>query len=158
MLAVEGKLKPIVMIMVIGFATSACSLIEATTDTTVQVVNGVSQASSDLSSSTTPSDSAEGVEKKIKKLHMYVYYNRMNLRQDVAQGHGEYLTSLGALLEVPPERHEAFGMFAQLNYTSLFDADDRITYDKLIEMANFGSEEMRQALVSYEKDVMKRKG
>ena len=156
--AVEGKLLSIMMIMVIGFAMSACSLIEATTDTTVQVVNGVSQASSDLSSSTTPSDSTDGVEKKIKKLHKYVNYNRMNLRQDIAQGNGEYLASLEALLEVPSERHEAFGIFAQLNYASLFDAEDRITHDKLIEMANFGSEEMRQALVSYEKDVMKRKG
>lgn len=42
-----------------------------------------------------------------------------NLSQDMAQGHGEYLTSLAVLMEVPAERQAAFFALTQEQYPLL---------------------------------------
>ncbi len=151
------RLSSTISIMVIGFVMSACSLLDATTDTTVQITNGVSQAISDISSSTTPSDSAETAHQRVKKLHLFAQYNLENLQQDVARGDGEYLSSLEALLDVPSERHDEFARFVQSRYTQFFGSKE-MTHKQFIQMAQFGSEEMRVALHSYQIEVVDQRG
>jgi hypothetical protein len=46
-----------------------------------------------------------------------------NLRQDVAQGKGQYLTSLAVLMKIPPSRHDEFAAFLQTRYSTLFTSD-----------------------------------
>lgn len=46
-----------------------------------------------------------------------------NLRQDAAQGTGQYLTSLATLLDIPSGRQGDFGRFVQSRYSVLFTSD-----------------------------------
>lgn len=54
-----------------------------------------------------------------KKISMFASVNFDNLSQDIAQGGGEHLTSLAALMGIPPEKHEAFFSLAQQHYATL---------------------------------------
>ena len=72
----------------------------------------------------------------------------MNLRQDVAQGRGEYLTSLQTLLDIPPQHRAAFTLFAQANYESFFGSEDGTSDQTLVRLASFGSDDIRHALIS----------
>ena len=121
------------------------------------MVNGVSNAISDLSSSTTPSDSTDSAHHQIKKLHVFSNYNYLNLRRDVARGQGEYLASFGLLLEVPEKRREAFAKYAQSQYVQMFDAHDEMTYANLLQLAEYGSEDIRQGLRAYGEEMKKSK-
>lgn len=49
----------------------------------------------------------------------FVAFNFENLKQDMAKGRGEYLTSLSGLFGVPLDRREAFFSHAQSRYTSV---------------------------------------
>ena len=145
-----NKIFSLTGILAIGIAISACSLLDATTDTTVQITQGFTHATSDISSSTTPDDSADAATNRVKKLQMFTQHNYMNLQQNVAQGKGEYLSSLETLLGVSSKQHERFSRFTQTNYEQIFGGKDRMTNNILIQMADFGSEEMRHALLSEE--------
>jgi hypothetical protein len=72
-------------------------------------------------SSTTPGDwfTGDGLLKADQKVNAFVALNFENLKQNMAQGHGEYLTSLSALLGVPQNRREAFFAYAQSRYPSV---------------------------------------
>jgi hypothetical protein len=147
MLIVKKSFSCIVVIPIIALAMSACSLIDATTDTTVQVTEGVTQATTDISSSTTPKDSGDSAKDRVKKVRMFAKYNFINLQQDIAQGRGEYMTSLETLMGVPSQNHEEFALFAQANYESFFGSEYGTSDQLLAHLAPFGSEEVRQALI-----------
>jgi len=69
-------------------------------------------------SSTTPGDwfTGDGLLKPDQKVNAFVALNFENLKQDMAQGHGEYLTSLSTLLGVPQDRQASFFAHAQSRY------------------------------------------
>lgn len=136
-----------IVIPIIAFAMSACSLIDATTDTTTQVTDGVTHATTDILSSTTPSSSDDSANNRVKKARNFAKYNFINLQQDIAQGRGEYMTSLETLMGVPSQNHVEFALFAQANYESFFGSDDGTSDQLLVQLAPFGSEEVRQALI-----------
>jgi hypothetical protein len=46
----------------------------------------------------------------------FVAFNFENLKEDMARGRGEYLTSLSELFGVPQDRREAFFSYAQSRY------------------------------------------
>ena len=50
----------------------------------------------------------------------FVNVNYRNLSRDMAQGQGEYLTSLAALLGCSPDATASFGKMTQKNYSQLF--------------------------------------
>ncbi|MEX2492291.1 MAG: DUF3015 family protein [Nitrospirales bacterium] len=136
-----------IVIPIIAFAMSACSLIDATTDTTTQVTDGVTHATTDILSSTTPSSSDDSANNRVKKVRKFAKYNFINLQQDIAQGRGEYMTSLETLMGVPSQNREEFALFAQANYESFFGSDYGTSEQLLAQLAQFGSEEIRQALI-----------
>lgn len=78
----------------------------------------VTETVKDILSSTTPGDwfTADGVLKGDQKVNAFVALNLENLKQDMAQGHGEYLTSLSTLLGVPQDRQASFFAHAQSRY------------------------------------------
>ena len=60
----------------------------------------VTETVKDILSSTTPGDwfTGDGLLKPDQKVNAFVAFNFENLKQDMAKGHGEYLTSLEHLV------------------------------------------------------------
>jgi len=81
----------------------------------------VTGSTNDFLSSTTPSGwyTGDGLVKGEYKPHMFVALNFDNLRIDLAQGQGEYLTSVTELLNVPTQRQSEFFALLQQHYTQL---------------------------------------
>jgi hypothetical protein len=86
--------------------------------TVTETVKDILGSTKDVLSSTTPSDwfTADGVLKADQKVIAFVAFNFENLKQDMARGRGEYLTSLSELFGVPQDRREAFFSYAQSRY------------------------------------------
>ena len=78
----------------------------------------VTETVKDILSSTTPGDwfTGDGLLKPDQKVNAFVAFNFENLKQDMAKGHGEYLTSLSTLLGVPQDRQASFFAYAQSRY------------------------------------------
>lgn len=89
---------------------SACTV----TETIGKVIGGTT----DFLSSTTPGSwfNEDGLLKADQKVIAFVAFNFENLKQDMAKGRGEYLTSLSTLFGVPQDRREAFFSYAQSRY------------------------------------------
>ena len=95
---------------VLGLALSGCSV----TETVKTALDSIKETLS----STTPGDwfTADGALKAEHKVLAFVAINFENLKQDMAQGRGEYLTSLSELFGIREERREAFFAYAQSRY------------------------------------------
>jgi hypothetical protein len=103
-----------VIVGCLSFAATGCNTTKATVDTLVA-----------FTSSTTPGTvfTEDGM---LTQEHIAVFFTTLNfenLRQDVAQGQGEYLTSLSALLHIPADREEEFFGVAQRQYPGLYESD-----------------------------------
>ncbi|GJL66713.1 MAG: hypothetical protein NPIRA05_16840 [Nitrospirales bacterium] len=93
---------------------SGCTLkatTESLTDTTTNIL-----------SSTTPGAwfTADGLLKPDEKVNAFVATNYHNLQQNIAQGEGEYLTALGALLDIQEANMDSFHARAQENFQDIF--------------------------------------
>lgn len=100
------------------FQATGCSIkatIDQTTDTTTNVTGTTSSVRSWFTE--------DGHMKAAFKATAFVSFNQDNLIQDLAAGHGEYLSSMGALLSVPSDRHPAFFSAAQERYAQATDQD-----------------------------------
>jgi len=108
----------------VGLVVSACNTSKATVDTFAK-----------FTSSTSPGEmfDADGHVKQSQKARLFTAVAFENLEQDIARGNGEYLTSLGVLLNVSAKTQEAFRARAQSNYPVLF-ASDRRTAEDLLTM------------------------
>ncbi len=65
-----------------------------------------------------------GLIVKEKQTTMFASLNFENLSQEMAQGHGEHLTSLATLMGIPSERQTEFFSLAQERYLTLMQAGD----------------------------------
>jgi DUF3015 family protein len=61
----------------------------------------------------------------------FATYNQTNLEQDIAQGRGEYLTSLGTLLGVPADAQPSFQAAAQEGFGTLLTSDQASRLEQL---------------------------
>ena len=85
-----------------------------------------------LSSTTAKSWITEdGLVKKEEKVEAFVAINFENLKQDMARGQGEYLTSLGTLLEIPTGHRQKFYLLARAKYPLLISSE-RTTPDAML--------------------------
>jgi DUF3015 family protein len=93
---------------------AACNTSKATIDTTVKFF-----------SSTSPDSmfTADGMVEQKQKVKLFAGVAFENLRQDVAQGGGPYLTSLAVLMKIPSDRQGEFARFVQDRYPVLFTSD-----------------------------------
>ena len=110
------KTRVLVHALIVGcllFVATGCNTTKATVDTLVA-----------FTSSTTPGTgfTEDGVLTEEHKAIFFTALNFEDLGQDVAQGHGEYLTSLSALLHIPASRQEEFFGLAQRHYAGLYAA------------------------------------
>jgi hypothetical protein len=118
------------------FALSGCDatveLTKAPFDATTHLTDGTTNASSEFleptkefSSSTTPGSWLQGGNpaKARRKVEVFVVYTYDNLRSDISQGHGEYLSSLASLAGVPQEQQTAFQSHMRNSYASMFDEE-----------------------------------
>src|SRR5215831_2606648 len=73
------------------------------TDGTSQASTDLTQPTIDFTSSTTPNSwfSSDGTLKAEHKIRAFTVFAFQNLKQDIAQGSGEYLASLATLVGVP---------------------------------------------------------
>jgi len=106
----------------VGLVLSACNTTKATIDTFAK-----------FTSSTSPGEmfDADGYVKQSQKARLFTAVAFENLEQDIARGHGEYLTSLSVLLNVPAGEQEQFRTLSQSEYPLLF-ASDRRTAESLL--------------------------
>ena len=100
----------------IGLVFSACNTSKATVDTFAK-----------FTSSTSPGEwvNADGIVLQSQKARLFTAVVFENLEQDIARGNGEYLTSLGLLLNVPAAEQDEFRMRAQSHYPVLFASGER---------------------------------
>jgi hypothetical protein len=98
----------------VALAVSACNTTKATFDTLVN-----------FSSSTSPGElfTGDGLVARHQKVNLYTAIVFENLQQDMARGSGEYLASLGVLLDIPPDRQHEWALFTQSRYAVLFTSD-----------------------------------
>jgi len=66
---------------------------------------------------------ADGMVEQKQKVNLFAGVTFENLRQDVAQGGGPYLTSLAVLMKIPSDRQGEFARFVQGRYPVLFTSD-----------------------------------
>jgi Protein of unknown function (DUF3015) len=62
----------------------------------------------------------DGIVKNDQKVPVFASVNFENLKQEMAQGHGEFLASLATLLGVRADRKSEFFALMQERYTTLF--------------------------------------
>ena len=108
----------------VGLVTTACNTSKATVDTFAK-----------FTSSTSPGEmfDADGYVKQSQKARLFAAVAFENLEQDIARGNGEYLASLGLLLDIPAAEQEEFKTRAQGAYPLLF-ASNRRTAEGLLAM------------------------
>jgi hypothetical protein len=106
----------IALIMLVSGLVTACNTTKATVDTTVN-----------FSSSTTPQSlfTQDGMVAKDQQMNLYTAVAWESIQQDIARGHGEYVTSLGALLDTPAQHQTAPSSHWQDRYNSLFPEEAR---------------------------------
>jgi hypothetical protein len=87
----------------------------------------------DTTSSTTPGAffTQDGLLKDDQKVNAFVAFNFENLKDEMARGQGEYLTSLGTLLGVREARHADFLALAREKYPVLVPSE-QTTPDQLV--------------------------
>lgn len=98
----------------LGLSLTACNTTKATMDTTVNFF-----------SSTSPGSmfTADGMVEQKQKVNLFAGVAFENLRHDMAQGGGPYLTSLAVLMNIPSDRQDEFARFVQDRYPVLFTSD-----------------------------------
>ena len=97
--------------------TTGCTLkatINQTTDTTSNITGTTSGAGW---------WNEDGQVKPDFKATAFVAFNQDNLRQDLASGQGEYLSSISQLLGIPADRQPAFFSAAQASYAKTVEQD-----------------------------------
>ena len=88
----------------------------------------VTETVSNFLSSTTPSDwyTSDGLPKAEHKVDVFLATNLNNVKADVARGKGEYLDSLGRLLDVDQDGQARFAAILQEQYPLLADQDGAV--------------------------------
>ena len=80
------------------------------------------ELTSDFTSSTSPGDSVlTGPAKARQRLEQFVAYAYDGVNGDIAQGHGEYLTSLAVLAGIPTDSQAEFRTEMQSRYAVIND-------------------------------------
>jgi len=94
----------------LGLGMSGCT-IKATTDTSTD-------GTTEFLSSTTGKSwwTKDGLVKQGEQARAFVALNRENLLQNMAQGHGEYVTALGQIIGIPHRKDSRFRKILQLHY------------------------------------------
>lgn len=122
---------PLLLVLLLVFGSAGCDatreLIKAPFEATTALSDGTTQASKELleplkefTSSTTPGAMYNDPMKAKHRFRAFVAYSFSNVQRDIAQGKGEYVTSLAALAGIPEERRPQFFAMLQDRYTAIY--------------------------------------
>ncbi len=109
-----------------GLVIIGASLILGATGCTIKsTVKQITDTTSNVTGTTSGSAwwNEDGQIKPDFKATAFVTLNQENLRQDLAAGRGEYLTSVSRLLNIPEERQPVFFSTVQAGYVETVDQD-----------------------------------
>lgn len=67
-----------------------------------------------------------------ERLNEFVYANLDTLAKDIAQGRGESLQTLAELMQIPPEKREAFYRNLQTHFAEIFPRGD-VEYAQVVD-------------------------
>jgi hypothetical protein len=76
----------------------------------------------------------DGMVKSELKLPIFASVNFESLKQEMAQGQGEYLTSLATLIGIPVKHHEEFFTMTQEKYASFFRSETTTSKEMLVAL------------------------
>lgn len=115
--ALKSALPALCAVALLALTVSACTL-KATLDTTSDGITNFLSSTSGKSWFT-----EDGLLREDLKVEAFAWMNYENLKQDMARGDGEYLLSLGSLMNVPRDRQTEFLAFVQERYPILVGMD-----------------------------------
>jgi len=95
---------------------TSCSVTTAPTEESTGSFGKTSDASTDMTSSTSPDSSGEGTA----AVEEFTRINYVSIKREMAVGDGEHLAALGALLQVPEQKIPQFCTFTQQQYHQLY--------------------------------------
>lgn len=107
------------------FGSAIVLLLTLPACTTKGTIKATTDPTTDILSSTSGKTwfTEDGLVKDEFKVDAFTAWNFENVKQDMAQGQGEYLTSLGSLLGVPQDRRAAFFQLTREKYPQLVPTD-----------------------------------
>ncbi|MBI3621392.1 MAG: DUF3015 domain-containing protein [Nitrospirae bacterium] len=76
----------------------------------------------------------DGVIAENQKVNVFADANLDRLRQEMAQGQGEYLASFASLIGVPADRRNDFYALTQARYTFLFTSEGTTSSEMLVAL------------------------
>ena len=76
-----------------------------------------------------------GMLQKQRKIEFFARANFSRLKEDMAAGQGEYLTSLATLMEVPQNDRQDFFDLTKSNFQDLFPSDQTTSEEMLSALA-----------------------
>jgi Protein of unknown function (DUF3015) len=110
----------------------AAAVVAGLTVASCTVVTDPTKASSDFTSSSSGnSSSQEKKANKEEKIRDFAKVNFERLKEDMAAGRGEHLTSLATLLEVPPDSQEQFFLFTQEKFADVVGSE-QVTSEEML--------------------------
>ncbi|WP_447976693.1 DUF3015 family protein [Candidatus Nitrospira bockiana] len=101
-------------------------LSEAPTRASSELTNGTTDATRELTRPTTETTSPrswfsqDGIVKPEYKLTAFAAFNVERLREDIARGEGEYVTSLAVLMDIPTHQKGSYASALQGRYQEIF--------------------------------------
>lgn len=121
-----------------GLVIIGASLILGASGCTIKsTVKQITDTTSNVTGTTSGSAwwNEDGQIKPDFKVTAFVTLNQENLRQDLAAGRGEYLTSVSRLLDIPEERQPVFFSTVQASYAETVDQDPDVLLAQLREIS-----------------------
>jgi hypothetical protein len=106
----------VALIVLLGLGSGACTVM-------VDPSSG--------SSATTAGDNSSAFMDRQQQTAEFVRVNLLRLKQDMAAGQGEYLSSLATLLSIEPGRQPEFFAFTQEKFPALFPSDQTTAEEML---------------------------
>ncbi len=118
-----------ITVLVASVLLSSCAITTAPTEATSETIGNTSDASTDLTSSTSFKDDEE--EEPEVEVEEFVEANFDQLRSDMAVGEGEYLSALAALLAIDDADKDQFYTLTRSNFDQLFSSS-KTTPEELV--------------------------
>jgi hypothetical protein len=115
--------------MVILFS---CAVVTRSTEGSTETFQNTTDATSDLTSSTSPRD--EEKKSEVQKVKMFATVNLDRLKEDMARGSGEHLTAFAHLLGVKETHQSEFFAFTKKNYSILFSSEPTTSEDMVARL------------------------
>ena len=88
-----------------------------------------------------------GMLQKERKIQFFTKANLLRLKEDMAAGRGEYLSSLATLMEVPRENRQDFFDLTKSHFQDLFPSDHTTSEEMLSALSMKLSEAKRDTVV-----------